>query len=104
MAAELTYPHLSLGDDHPPRLSRHPRLRVAQIVMDYLAHGWSAEEMCRQHPHLLPGEVHSAMAYYYDHRQSIDDEIQQDVDAANQSRASSSASPFAMRMKKEGRF
>ena len=31
-----------------PRLRRLPRIRVAQIVMDYLAYGWSVEEICRQ--------------------------------------------------------
>ena len=31
------------------RLCRLKRVRVAQIVMDHLAYGWSVEEMCRQH-------------------------------------------------------
>jgi hypothetical protein len=46
--------------------------------MDYLAHGWSAEEMCRQHPYLTPAEAHAAMAYYYDHAEEIDQEIKID--------------------------
>jgi hypothetical protein len=43
--------------------------------MDYLAHGWSAEEMCRQQRYLRPGEVHAAMGYCFDHLDEIDEEI-----------------------------
>jgi len=75
MALEVTYPHIEKPEGDAARLARVPRVRVAQIVMDYLAHGWSAEEMCRQHPYLRPAEVHAALSYYYDHRQEIDGEI-----------------------------
>ncbi len=37
-----------------------PRIRVAQIIMDYIFHGMSPEEICRQYPHLKPAEVHAA--------------------------------------------
>jgi len=75
MAVELTYPHIEMLPGEAPRLSRLPRIRVAQIAMDYLAHGWSVDEICRQHPHLTPAEVHSAMGYYFDHQSEIDEEI-----------------------------
>lgn len=50
MAVELSYPHIEKSTGEAARLQRLPRVRVAQIVMDYLAHGWSVDEMCRQHP------------------------------------------------------
>ena len=43
----LSYPHIENQDDQPARLQRFPRVRVAQIAMDYLAYGWSVEELCR---------------------------------------------------------
>ena len=43
--------------------------------MDYLAYGWSVEEICRQHPYLTPSEAHTAMGYYFDHQAEIDSEI-----------------------------
>ena len=48
MILEITYPHIEKLEGEPARLQRVPRVRVAQIVMDYLAYGWSVEEMCRQ--------------------------------------------------------
>ena len=35
MALELTYPHIEKSQGEPARLQRVPRIRVAQIVMDY---------------------------------------------------------------------
>ena len=66
-----SYPHIVKQDVQPAALEKHPRVRVAMIVMDYLAYGWSPDEIHRQHPHLTLAEVHSAMAYYYDHQDEI---------------------------------
>ena len=79
MSVELSYPHIEKPAGESARLERLPRIRVTQIVMDYLAHGWSPDEMCRQHPHLRLAESHAAMAYYYDHQDEIDREIQDEL-------------------------
>lgn len=45
MAYQVIYPHIEkTSSDSPAHLKRVPRVRVAQIVMDYLAYGWSVEE------------------------------------------------------------
>ncbi|MGD1700930.1 hypothetical protein [Dapis sp. BLCC M229] len=38
MTAKINYPHIKIEENQPPRLQRIPRVRVAQIVMDYLAY------------------------------------------------------------------
>jgi uncharacterized protein (DUF433 family) len=97
MSIEVVYPHIATGGG-PARLSRLPRIRVAQIVMDYLAHGWSAEEMCRQHPSLTPGEVHSAMAFYFDHQAEVDAEIRAESEQNRLDRPPVGTSPFAAKL------
>ncbi len=77
--ASVAHEHIEKLAGQPARLSRLPRIRVAQIVMDYLAHGWSPDEMCRHHPHISPAEAHAAMMYYYDHQAEIDAEIQTEL-------------------------
>lgn len=102
MTVANTYPHITKTPGEPARLTRVPRVRVAQIVMDWVAHGWTVDEMCRQHPYLLPAEAHAAMAYYYDHPDEIDAEIgaeQEQLDGAPRPR-----SPFHARMTSEGRL
>jgi uncharacterized protein (DUF433 family) len=102
MALELTYPHIEKPEGEPARLARVPRVRVAQIVMDYLAHGWSAEEMCRQHPYLRPAEAHTALAYYYDHQDEINDEIRKESEETELARGQAPPSPFLSRLKAKG--
>jgi uncharacterized protein (DUF433 family) len=102
MALELAYPHIEKPEGQPARLQRLPRVRVAQIVMDYLAYGWSADEMCRQHPYLRLAEAHAAMGYYFDHQDEIDGEIRVEWEQAERARSSSPRSPFFLRMRAKG--
>ena len=104
MAIESTYPHIEKNPGQPAYLRRIPRVRVAQIVMDYLAHGWSADEMCRQHPYLLPAEAHAAMGYYFDHQAEIDAEIQQELSAVDKSQRRFPDAPFVTRLRAQGRL
>jgi uncharacterized protein (DUF433 family) len=94
--------HIEKSAGQPARLTRLPRIRVAQIVMDYLAHGWSPDEMCRHHPHLTPAETHAAMLYYYDHQAEIDAEIQSELTETRAARAAAAPTPFEVRMRSKG--
>ena len=102
MSVELTYPHIEKQNGEPARLQRLPRIRVAQIVMDHLAYGWSTDEMCRQHSYLLPAEVHAAMGYYYDHQEEIDAEIRAEMEQVEEATKASTPSPFLIRMRAKG--
>lgn len=102
MALELTYPHIEKPEGECARLLRLPRVRVAQIVMDYLAHGWSVDEMCRQHPYLTPAEAHAALTYYFDRPAEIDKEIQDEWREADEARGRSQPSPFFLRLRAKG--
>lgn len=98
----LSYPHIEKGDHYPARLQRLPRIRIAQIVMDYIAYGWSVEEICRQHLYLRPAEAHAAMGYYFDHQEEIDQEIRQEWQQVQEKMNQAAKSPFYIRMKAKG--
>ena len=104
MNAKLMYEHIEKCADEPAHLQRHPRIRVAQIVMDYLAHGWSAEEMCRQHLYLRPAEAHAAMAYYFDHQDEIDCEIKAEWELAQNDRNKTPQSQVYLRLRNQGQL
>jgi uncharacterized protein (DUF433 family) len=101
VSVDLAYPHIEKVSGAPARLQRLPRIRVAQIVMDYLAHGWSAEEICRQHPPLKLAEVHAALGYYYDHQPEIDSEIAAEVEEVSRSASTDSSLMARLRAKKQ---
>ncbi len=103
MATGIAYPHIEKQDHQPARLERLPRIRVAQIVMDYLAHGWSPDEMCRQHPYLTLAEAHAAMAYYFDHQAEIDQEIEAETKEAAQVQNTGQLSLILNRLRLRGR-
>jgi hypothetical protein len=102
MSVALSYPHIEKAEGSSARLQRLPRIRVAQIVMDYLNHGWSADEICIHYPHLKLAEVHSAMAYYFDHQAEIDDEIQLEQNLVVKERDLASPTALETRLRKQG--
>jgi uncharacterized protein (DUF433 family) len=102
MVNAITYPHVVKENGKPARLENHPRIRVAQVVMDYLAYGWSADEIHRQHPHLALAEVHAAMGYYYDNQAEIDAEIAAELDEVDRALDAKTRSPVWLKLKARG--
>jgi len=106
MVAQVSDPHIAKTRDRAAHFQRLPRLRVAQWVMDYLAYGWSVEEMCRQHPYLTPAEAHAeahaAMGYYFDHQSEIDGEIRREWEQIEAERERWGRSPFYQRLQVTG--
>src|SRR5947208_6044000 len=102
MAVAVSYPHIVKTESQPARLERLPRIRVAQIAIDYLNNGWSADEICLHYPHLKQAEVHSAMAYYFDCQAEIDAEIAEEQKLIEEWRNSTPPSPFLLRMRSQG--
>ena len=51
------------------------RTKVVEVVLDRIAHHWDADEMQRQHPHLSLAQIYAALAYYHDHQDEIEREI-----------------------------
>lgn len=54
------------------------RVRVQDIYVDSEVFGKSPEEIVAALPHLTLAQVHAALAYYFDHREQILDELRQD--------------------------
>src|SRR6266436_859047 len=51
-------------------------VKVMEVVLDKLAHGWSPEEIHFQHPGLSLAQIHAAFSYYYENQQRLDAEIE----------------------------
>lgn len=78
----ITYAHITVGQDGVPRLEGTPT-KVVEIALDMLAHGWDAETIQREHPDLTLGQVHSALAYYFDHQVELDRDIAARIERAD---------------------
>lgn len=52
------------------------RFPVSSVAIHY-RRGLTAEDLLRDFPHLTPTQVSGALAYYFDHQEEIDAEIEQ---------------------------
>jgi len=57
-----------------PRIAGH-RIRVQDIALWHERLGYSVAEIVAHYPQLTPAEVHAALAYYYDHREAIQQDM-----------------------------
>jgi uncharacterized protein (DUF433 family) len=62
-------------DDHGVAWIAGANTKVIEVVRDKLAHGWSPEDIHREHPHLSLAQIHSAFAYYYENKEKMEGEI-----------------------------
>jgi uncharacterized protein (DUF433 family) len=70
MVIASSYPHIEADEKGTPRIGKS-RYEVLHLAAEHYHYGWSAEELLRQHTDLRPEEVYSALAYFYDHYQSM---------------------------------
>ena len=74
MTVETRYGHIVLDEVGTPRISG-TTMKVIELITAQRAYGWSAEELHFQFPHLSLGQIHSALAYYWDHKEALDADI-----------------------------
>ena len=77
-------------------------VKVIEVVVDKLAHGSSAEEIHFQYPHLSLSQIYAALAYYHDHQQELDAEIDQRLEEVDKQAAEQQDSPFRRRLRQSG--
>lgn len=92
----LTHIHV---DDSSVAWIDDTRIKVIEVAMDHLAHGWSAEEIHRQHPDLSLAQAHAALAFYYDHQAEFDEAIATSAARAEELAAGDIDSPGRRRLR-----
>lgn len=100
MTTASTDSHIVLGSDGVAHIGE-TRYKVSHLAAEHYHYGWTAEELLRQHSDLRPEEVYSALAYFYDHRDELLAEMQQDaiqVEAARERQTLSRSELLARRM------
>jgi len=85
MGTQTEYPHLTVDPDGTARIGQ-TRYKVIHLAAEHYHHGWSAEELLRQHPDLRPEEVYAALTYFYDHFESIVAELKTSLNALEAAR------------------
>ncbi|HCC69019.1 MAG TPA: hypothetical protein DEP99_03940, partial [Nitrospiraceae bacterium] len=74
-SVQTSYEHIVLDEKGTPVIAG-TTMKVIELVVEKIAHGWSAEELHFQHPYLTLGQVYSALAYYADHKAEMEKDIE----------------------------
>lgn len=96
--SETRYEHIRLDEAQVPLIAG-TRVKVIELVLDHLSYGWSPEELHFQHPHLTMGQIHSALAYYWDHKAELDQDIERRLQLVDQLQQTVPSSPLIERLK-----
>ncbi len=98
---ETRYEHIELSEDHVPAIVG-TTMKVVELVVEQRAYGWSPEELRFQHLYLTLGRIHSALAYYWNHREGLERGIQRRLERVAELRRVARPSPLGERLEEQG--
>ena len=98
---KTTYEHIYLNQDGIPLIAG-TTMKVIELVLDYRAYGWSPEELHFQHPYLSMGQIHSALAYYWDHQETLDEDVERRMHFVDDLRRSAAPTLLEQRLRAKG--
>lgn len=74
------------------------RIRVWDIYVHYERLGESPDEIVRAYPHITLADVHAALAYYWDHKDEIDEQMKEADKFVAALKSSNEVSPLAQKL------
>ncbi|MDI6770673.1 MAG: DUF433 domain-containing protein [Anaerolineales bacterium] len=101
LATETRYEHIVIDESLSPIIGG-TGMKVIELILDRIAYGWSPEELQFQHPYLTLGQIHSALAYYWDHREELDQDIERRLQTVDRMRRAAKPSSLEARLKAQG--
>lgn len=101
LSPETHYRNIALNNQGVPIITGST-MKVVELVMAQWTHGWSPEELQFQYPHLTMSQIHSALAYYWEHKEELDADIEQRRLYAEKMRREAGPSPLAHHLRQTG--
>ncbi len=100
MPIKTGYEHIVLERGVP--IISGTTMKVIELVVEKMAYGWSPEELRLQHPYLSLGQIHSALAYYWDHTFELKQDLEQRLRSVRQIEQANKPSPSVAKLKPKG--
>lgn len=95
------YKYIELNENSVPYIAG-TTMKVIELISGYLAFGWSPEEIKFQHPYLTMSQIYSALAYYWDHKEELDADIQQRFERVEKLRQEAGESALVKKLCTQG--
>src|SRR3989338_9555453 len=97
-SVQTSYEHIVLDEKCTPIIAG-TTIKVVELIVEKLAHWWSAEELYFQHPYLTLGQIYSALAYYADHQAELERDIENRLELSITQEKEAGISPLIERLK-----
>jgi uncharacterized protein (DUF433 family) len=98
---ETRYEHITLDENNVPIIAG-TNMKVVELVVERIAYGWSPEELHFQHSYLTLGQIYSALAYYWDHQEELDRDMERRLQFVTQIQQATGRSSLIARLKAKG--
>lgn len=95
------YKYVQLDERNVPLIAG-TTMKVVELVMAQIAYGWSPEEIHLNHRYLSMSQIHSALAYYWEHKEELDADIKRREEYVKQAEKDAGESPFVARLRVQG--
>jgi len=80
-------------------------VKVIEVALDKIAHGYSPEDIYQQHGgYLSMAQIHAALTHYYDDQPAFDAKIQQEYEEYERLRKQSLDSPGRRKLRRLGKL
>ncbi|HAX86593.1 MAG TPA: hypothetical protein DCY91_10050 [Cyanobacteria bacterium UBA11370] len=95
------YKYIQLDERNIPIIAG-TTMKVVELITSVKAYGWTPEELHANYPHVSLSKIYSALAYYWDHKEELDAEIQRIDQWAQQMRREAGESPLTRKLREKG--
>ncbi len=99
--AQTSYEHIAIDEKGTPVIAG-TTMKVVELVVEKIVHGWSADELHFQHPYLTLGQIYSALAYYADHQQEMESDIERELQSIEKLKKEIPSPPLLERLRSKG--
>src|SRR5947209_6522208 len=92
--------HILLDDAGVARIDG-TRMKVIHLIKAMMAWNASPQQLHEFYPDLSLAQIHSALAYYYDHQSQLDAQIKREYEEYDLEKAQSSPTPGREKLRRE---
>lgn len=95
------YKHIQLDERNIPIITG-TTMKVVELITSVKAYDWSPKELHDNYPHLTMSQIHSALAYYWDHKEEIDADMERREQYAERLQKEAGESPLSKKLRAQG--
>jgi len=99
---QIAYPHIEFDEKGRPVIDG-TRFKVQVFIEIWKGTGWDPDEMHENYPDLSMAQIHSAFAYYWDHKDEIEQAIAESDALVERYRQENPESPAQLRLRELAR-